>query len=64
MNAETLREAGDLVGIGVRRVGQLIESYPRRPGRDAGISRKQMLVKVLGARADHGDVHPLGTFGL
>jgi hypothetical protein len=63
MKAKPSREVGDLVDAAVRCVGKLIERRPRRPRRDTGVPREQMLVKVIGACADHCDVHALGAFG-
>ena len=63
MKAKARREVGDLVGAAVWCVGKLIERRPRCPRRDTGVPREQMLVKVIGACADHCDVHALGAFG-
>jgi len=63
MKAKARREVGDLVGAAVWCVGELIERRPRCPRRDTGVPREQMLVKVIGACADHCDVHALGAFG-
>ena len=46
----------------MRRVGQFIDSHPRSAGRDAGIPRVQMLMKVIATEADNRDVHTLYAF--
>jgi hypothetical protein len=63
MSAKTVYEVRDLIGASVRRVGKLIDSTPRGAGRNTGVSRVQMLVEVIGAETDHGDMHSLCTFG-
>ena len=63
MKAKAGREIGDLMGAAMRCVGKLIERRPRCPRRNTGVPREQMLVKVIGACADHCDVHALGAFG-
>jgi hypothetical protein len=63
VGAKTVYEAGDLVGVSVRRVGEFMDIHPRAAGRNTGISRVQMLMEVIAAEADHGDVHTLYAFG-
>jgi hypothetical protein len=62
MSAKSVYEVGDLVGASMRRVGKFIDSRPRGPGRNSGISRVQMLMEVVDAEADNGNVHTLYAF--
>jgi hypothetical protein len=63
VSPKAVYELGYLVGASVRGLGKLIHSHPWRVGGDTGISRVQMLMKVLDAEADNGDVHTLHSFG-
>jgi hypothetical protein len=63
MSAKTVHELGDLVCAAVRRIGKLIDSHPRGAGRDTRVSRVQMLMEVIVAETDHGNMNTLYAFG-
>jgi hypothetical protein len=63
VSAKAVYVGGDIFGASVRRVGKFIDSHPRCAGRHTGISRVQMLMEVIDAEADNGDVHTLYAFG-
>jgi hypothetical protein len=63
VGAKAVYEIGNLIRAAVARLGKLIDSHPWRARWDAEISRVQMLMKVIDAEADNGDVHSLYAFG-
>lgn len=63
MSAKAVYEIGNLIRATVARLGKLIDSHPWRARWDAGISRVQMLMKVIHTEADNGDMHTLYAFG-
>jgi hypothetical protein len=63
MSAKTVYELGDLVGTAVRRIGKFIDSHPRGAGRDTRVSRVQMLMEMIAAEADHGNMNTLYASG-
>jgi hypothetical protein len=63
VSSKAVYKVRDLLGASVRRVGKFIDGHPRRPRRNTGISREQMLMEVMDSEAYHRDVHTLCAFG-
>jgi hypothetical protein len=63
MRAETLHEGGNSVGITVRSIRKFIDNHPRGSGRNAGITRIEMLMEVVTSEADDRDMNTLCPLG-
>jgi hypothetical protein len=63
MGGEAFDERLDLRSCAVWGVRKLIHGYPGGSGRDARISREEMLMEVVSAEANHREVDALCSLG-
>jgi hypothetical protein len=63
VRAKTLHEGGNRFSITVRSIGKLIDSHPSGSRRNPGIARVKVLMEVVNAEADDGDVDTLCSLG-